>query len=95
MSASNRPHARSSSKRADAGAAPVPPPSERAQAQRFAKILRRELTEMGEKVIAAEVEWHLRCESEGYIDPPQRLDQARMRMREIERMLTALKSRFP
>jgi hypothetical protein len=73
----------------------VPPPSERAQAQRFAKILRRELTEMGEKVIAAEVEWHLRCESEGYIDPPQRLDQARMRMREIERMLTALKSRFP
>jgi hypothetical protein len=50
---------------------------------------------MGEKVIAAEVEWHLRCESEGYIDPPQRLDQARMRMREIERMLTALKSRFP
>lgn len=95
MSARNPHHARSSSKPLSGGAAAFPQPSERAQARRFAKILRHELTELGAKVIAAEVEWHLRCESEGYVDPPRRLEQARMRIREIERMLKALKSRFP
>jgi hypothetical protein len=48
-------------------------PSERAQAKSFAKILRREVAEMSEKVVAAEVEWHLRCEAEGHTDPPERL----------------------
>jgi hypothetical protein len=69
--------------------------SERAQAKRFAKILRRELNEMNEKLVAAEVEWHLRCESEGYVDPPGRLILARERVAEVERMLKALSTRFP
>jgi hypothetical protein len=68
---------------------------ERAQAKSFAKILRRELAEMREKVIAAEVEWHLRCESEGYGDPPARLVAIRERMEEVETMLKALSNRFP
>jgi hypothetical protein len=70
-------------------------PSERAQAKRFAKILRRELTEMNEKVVAAEVEWHLRCESEGYVEPPERLAIVQARVMELERMLKALSARFP
>ena len=89
-----RDHHRPRSSLADTEAAATQP-SERAQAKRFAKMLRRELTEMSEKVLAAEVEWHPRCESEGYVDPPERLAQVRERMTEIERMLKALKSRFP
>ncbi|HTQ21338.1 hypothetical protein [Mycobacterium sp.] len=80
---------------ADISAAALTPPSERAQAKRFAKILRRELTEMNEKLVAAEVEWHLRCESEGEGEPPQRLVAARERVAELERMLKALRTRFP
>jgi hypothetical protein len=68
---------------------------ERAQAKSFAKILRRELADMSEKVIAAEVEWHLRCESEGYVDPPARLVAVRERMEQVETMLKALGNRFP
>lgn len=80
---------------ADTGAAALTQPSERAQAKRFAKILRRELAEMSEKLVAAEVEWHLRCESEGYVEPPERLVIVRERVTEIERMLKALNARFP
>jgi hypothetical protein len=87
--------ARSSRSHADTGAAALTPTSERAQAKRFAKILRRELTELNEKLVAAEVEWHLRCESEGDVDPPQRLVIVRERVTEIERMLKALSARFP
>ena len=48
--------------------------AERAQAKRFAKMLRRELfNEINEKLVAVDVEWHLRCESEGDVEPPQRL----------------------
>jgi hypothetical protein len=50
---------------------------------------------MSEKVIAAEVEWHLRCEAEGYVDPPKRLTTVRERITEAERMLRALSARFP
>ena len=39
----------------------------------FAEILRREIAAMSKKVAKAEVEWQRRCESEGYIDPPERL----------------------
>jgi hypothetical protein len=77
------------------GAAALPQASERAQAKRFAKILRRELAEMSEKVVAAEVEWHLRCEAEGYVEPPERLVIVRERVAEVERMLKALSARFP
>jgi hypothetical protein len=87
--------ARSSQSHADTGAAALTQPSERAQAKRFAKILRRELSEMSEKLVAAEVEWHLRCESEGYVDPPERLAIVRKRVTEVEGMLNALSARFP
>jgi hypothetical protein len=84
----------SSRNRADISVAALTPSSERAQAKRFAKILRRELTEMNEKLVAAEVEWHLRCESEGYVEPPERLVAVRERVTEVERMLNALSARF-
>jgi len=68
---------------------------DRAQAKQFAKILRRELAELSENIVAAEIEWHLRCESEGYVDPPKRLVAAQERIAGIETMLTALNARFP
>jgi hypothetical protein len=94
MTASDENRDRSPHSHADAGAA-LTQPSERAQAKRFAKMLRREVAEMSEKVIAAEVEWHLRCEAEGYVDPPKRLTTVRERITEVERMLRALSARFP
>jgi hypothetical protein len=72
-----------------------PADTEKAQAKQFAKILRGELAEMSEKVVAAEVEWHLRCETEGYVDPPERLVTVQARIAEINRMLQALRARFP
>jgi hypothetical protein len=94
MTASDENRDRSHHSHADAGAAPIQP-SERAHARRFAKILRREVAEMSEKVIAAEVEWRLRCEAEGHVDPPKRLTTVRERITEVERMLRALSARFP
>lgn len=72
-----------------------PADTEKAQAKRFAKILRAELADMNEKVVAAEVEWHLRCESEGYVDPPERLVTVQGRIADVKRMLKALSARFP
>jgi hypothetical protein len=95
MTARDSHRGRSSRNRARAEAASATQSSERAQARRFAKILRRELAEISEKVVAAEVEWHLRCESEGYVDPPDRLVVVQKRSADIERMLNALSSRFP
>ena len=69
--------------------------TEKAQAKHFAKILRGELANMNEKVVAAEVVWHLRCESEGYVDPPERLVKVQRRIADIKRMLNALSARFP
>src|ERR1700740_1165416 len=94
MTASDENRDRSRHSHADAGAAPIQP-SERAQAKSFAKMLRLELAEMSEKVVAAEVEWHLRCEAGGYTDPPERLVVVRERVNEVERMLKALSARFP
>jgi hypothetical protein len=79
---------------ASAGTAPLPQPSDRVQAKRFAKILRSELAEMNEKLVAAEGDWNLRCESEGYVEPPERLVLVRERVVEIERMLKALRARL-
>jgi hypothetical protein len=72
-----------------------PADPEKAQANRFAKILRAELANLNEKVVTAEVEWHLRCESEGYVDPPERLVTVLGRIADIKRMLKALSTRFP
>jgi hypothetical protein len=74
---------------------PFTQPSERVQAELFAKILRREIAAMKRKLSNAESEWQLRCESEGYVDPPERLAVVRERITEARRMLTALNARFP
>jgi hypothetical protein len=74
---------------------PLTQPSERVQAQLFAKILRHEIAAMKRKVSNAESEWQRRCESEGYVDPAERLAVVRERITEARRMLTALDARFP
>jgi hypothetical protein len=74
---------------------PLTQPSERVQAQLFAKIMRHEIAAMKRKLSNAESEWQRRCESEGYIDPPERLAVVRERITEARRMLTALNARFP
>ena len=70
-------------------------PSERVQAELFAKMLRREIAAMKRNMTNAESEWQRRCESEGYVDPPERLALMRERITEARRMLNALNARFP
>jgi hypothetical protein len=74
---------------------PLTQPSERVQAQLFPKMLRHEIAAMKRNVTNAESEWQRRCESEGYVDPPERLAVVRERITEARRMLTALNARFP
>ena len=69
--------------------------SERVQAQLFAKMLRREIATMKRKATNAESAWQRRCESEGYVDPPERLAVVRERIAEARRMLNSLNARFP
>lgn len=69
--------------------------SERVQAQLFAKALRREIATMKKKVADAESAWQRRCDSEGFVDPPERLRVVRERLAEAKRMLNALNARFP
>jgi hypothetical protein len=76
-------------------AIPLTRRSERAQAQLFAGLLRRDIASMKRKVSTAESAWERRCESEGYIDPPKRLVIVRERLIEARRMLSALNARFP
>lgn len=68
---------------------------ERVQAQLFAKFLRRDIAAMKRKVTKAELAWQKRCESAGYVDPPERLVMVRERLAEARRMLSALNTRFP
>ena len=74
---------------------PLTQPSERVQAQLFAELLRCEIAAMKRTVRNAKSEWQRRCESEGYVDPPERLAVVRERITEARRMLTALNARFP
>lgn len=74
---------------------PLTQPSERVQAELFTKLLRRQIAAMKRKLSNAESDWHRRCESEGYVDPPERLAVIRERITEARRMLTALNARFP
>jgi|ERR1700733_13413917 hypothetical protein len=69
--------------------------SERAQAKRFSELLRRELTELTEKLVVAEARWLRRCEARGYVDPPERIALVRRRVTDLEGMLNALGARFP
>ncbi|WIM85793.1 hypothetical protein PT015_12600 [Candidatus Mycobacterium wuenschmannii] len=69
--------------------------SEGAQAQLFAKLLRRDIETMKRKVAKAESAWERRCEADGYVDPPKRLVVVRERLTEARRMLSALNARFP
>ena len=70
-------------------------PSERVQAQLFAELLRCEIAAMKRTVRNAKSEWQRRCESEGYVDPPEHLTVVRERIAEARRMLNALNARFP
>lgn len=95
MVATNRGNAPSTGSAAVAEVIRLTQPSERVQAQLFAKILRREIAAMKRKLSNAESEWQRRCESEGYVDPPERLAVVRERITEARRMLAALNARFP
>lgn len=86
---------RSSRTSANIDAAAQTQQSERAQAKRFSEMLRRELAELTEKLAAAEARWLRRCESGGYVDPPERIALVRRRVTELEGMLKALGARFP
>ena len=74
---------------------PLSQPSELAQAQLFIDLLRREISTMKRKMSDAEAAWQRRCESEGYVEPPERLAVVRDRLAEAKRMLKALNARFP
>jgi predicted nucleic acid-binding protein len=76
--ATNRP---STASAAAAEVIPLTQPSERVQAELFAKILRREIAAMKRNLTNAESEWQRRCESEGYVDPPERLAVAAIHRR--------------
>ena len=95
MAATNTGDERSTGSAAVADVIPLTQPSERVQAQLFAKMLRHEITAMKRKVSNAESDWQRRCESEGYVDPPERLAVVRERITEARKMLTALNARFP
>jgi hypothetical protein len=69
--------------------------AEKAQAELFATILRRDIASMKRKLTKAESAWERRCESAGYVDPPRRLVVVRERLSEARRMLGALNARFP
>jgi hypothetical protein len=95
MAASGNPSSSSSRTSADIDAAAQAQQCERAQAKRFSTMLRRELTEMSKTLVAAETRWHRRCESSGYVDPPERIALVRRRVTELEGMIKALGIRFP
>ena len=70
-------------------------PPERVQAELFAELLRCEIAAMKKTVRNAKSEWRRRCESDGYVDPPERLALMRERITEARRMLNALNARVP
>ena len=95
MAATNRGDGPSTGSATVAEVIPLTQPSERVQAELFAKMLRREIAAMKRNMTNAESEWQRRCESEGYVDPPERLAVVRERITEARRMLSALNARFP
>ena len=95
MATSGKRHDNSAHTSAGIDAAAQTQQSERAQARRFSTMLRRELAEMTTKLVAAEARWRRRCESSGYIDPPERIAVVRRRVTELEGMIKALGIRFP
>jgi hypothetical protein len=58
-------------------------------------MLRRELSDMTVKLVAAEAHWLRRRESSEYVDPPARVVAFRRRVTDLEGMLKALAARFP
>ncbi len=73
---------------------PLTQPAERVQAQLFAEILGHQVVEMSQKVETGETKWRSRCETGGYVDPPERLMVVRDRIEEVQKMLQALDARF-
>ena len=95
MAATNRGDGPSTGSATIAEVIPLTQPSERVQAQLFAELLRCEIAAMKRTVRNAKSEWQRRCESEGYVDPPEHLTVVRERIAEARRMLNALNARFP
>ena len=95
MAAANKGDKTSTASAAVAEVLPFTQPSERVQAQLFAELLRCEIAAMKRTVRNAKSEWQRRCESEGYVDPPEHLTVVRERIAEARRMLNALNARFP
>jgi hypothetical protein len=69
-------------------------PSERAQAELFAEVLRDEITTMTAKITKAEANWRRRCQAKGYVEPPGRIAVVLERIEEATRMLDAIDERF-
>jgi hypothetical protein len=69
-------------------------PSERAQAELFADVLRHEIATMSAKIAKAEADWHRRCQAKGYVEPPVRIAVVLGRIEEATRMLAAIDERF-
>jgi hypothetical protein len=78
-----------------AGVIPLTQRAEQEQAQLFARELRHEIATMTTNVANAEQAWQRRCDSHGHIEPPERLAVVRERLTEAQRMLAALKARYP
>jgi hypothetical protein len=93
--AANEGDAPSTGSAAVAEVIPLTQPPERVQAELFAELLRCEIAAMKRTASNAKSEWRRRCESEGYVDPPERLALMRERITEARRMLNALNARFP
>jgi hypothetical protein len=69
--------------------------AERAQARLFAETLRTEAAMLTDKVAKAELSWRLRHQDDGDLEPPDRIAVVQGRIAEIERMIAALRVRFP
>jgi hypothetical protein len=78
----------------DATVIPLSQPSERAQAELFVTILRREVKATTKVVAKAEGDWRRRRDAGDDVDPPARLVALRQRVADAEQMIKALNTRF-
>lgn len=86
----------SGSRRAAAWARP-PHPADIAQSRLFGELIQAEINELHDLAVLAERVWRERSErrSDGAPRPPEGVLRVRARIAEAERMLTALRDRFP
>lgn len=72
-------------------------PADVAQSALFEAILVEEIDELEDRAATAERRWHRRCERnlDDAAAPPHDLTELRLRIVEVQRLLTALRQRFP